>query len=270
MIDREDYKQRGYALVRGLFAAEEVEAVRSAACEVFRLQMEHRGLVGAGPLDEAEFEAALYRFFAADLPGFISCSYQVQHILPFNRLSTDPRLVAVLQELGLGLPNFSTRPQMLFNSRQLAAHERYWRYPVHQDWRNMQGSLDSVVAWLPLIDVDPSIGALELLPGSHTLGLLKAEMTDGYPEVHGPYEDSDFVPCDMKRGDALIFSAFLIHRSGTNTTDRIRWSIQLRYNNLEEKTFAERGFPHGYIYKPVPEIITEGFPTPEQLREAFR
>ena len=66
-----------------------------------------------------------------------------------------------------------------------------------------------------------------------------------------------------------FFSAFLIHQSGNNITNNIRWSVQLRYNNLDEPTFIERGYPMAYIYKPETELVTPNFPTVEQLKEVF-
>jgi phytanoyl-CoA hydroxylase len=66
---------------------------------------------------------------------------------------------------------------------------------------------------------------------------------------------------NFKVGDILIFSAFLIHQSGNNITNKIRWSVQLRYNNLDEPTFIERGYPMAYIYKPETELVTPDFPT---------
>jgi phytanoyl-CoA hydroxylase len=262
-MDAKEYREQGFTLARGLFPAAEIDRVRADAREVFLAQMRRRGL------DDGDFEAGLYRFFASDLDGFVAASQQVQHLISLNRLGVDERVVAALRELGLGFPNISTRPLMLFNSRHLATREVYWRLPVHQDWRNMQGSLDAVVVWLPLVDVDRALGALEVLPGSHTLGLLEARVAGGYPEIAEGFDESRFVPCEMARGDALFFSAFLLHRSGTNTTDSIRWSCQLRYNNLREATFLERGFPHPYIYKPREELITPGFPSRAELEDFF-
>jgi len=45
--------------------------------------------------------------------------------------------------------------------------------------------------------------------------------------------------------------------------------VQLRYNNLDEPTFIERGYPMAYIYKPETELVTPNFPTVEQLKEVF-
>jgi len=112
----------------------------------------------------------------------------------------------------------------------------------------MQGSLDSIVVWVPLADVDFSLGALEVVPGSHKLGLLTTELINSFGKVDR-FSDDDFISVEAAQGDALFFSSFLVHRSGVNTTDSIRWSCHFRYNNRCEETFIERGYPQSL---PVP------------------
>lgn len=133
----------------------------------------------------------------------------------------------------------------------------------------MQGSLDSVVVWLPLIDIGRDLGALEVIPGSHKWGLLDADIVDGYGKLRNSVDESDLVTVEIEAGDALFFSTFLVHRSGTNMTDAIRWSCHFRYNNLREPTFVERGFPHPYIYQPQTDLITPEFPRRAQVLRTF-
>ena len=73
----------------------------------------------------------------------------------------------------------------------------------------------------------------------------------------------------MEQGDVIFFSSFLIHRSGTNETEHIRWSTHFRYNDLDEKSFVERGYPHAYIYKPVDEYLTPYFDTKNATKNYF-
>jgi len=210
----------------------------------------------------------MFRFFKADMQGFTNCGKQVQHLISLHRLSLEESIEIVLKRLGLSFPNISTRPVLYFNSRYLAKKEVYWRVFPHQDWRSMQGSLDSVVVWIPLIDIPLALGSLEVVPGSHIEGLSTIEVVDGFGRVEH-YEDQDFTALETEQGDALFFSAFLVHRSGTNRTDSIRWSCHFRYNNLDEQTFIDRGYPHPYLYKPQEDLITAGFPTKEMLSSLF-
>jgi phytanoyl-CoA hydroxylase len=262
------YNEHGFAHLRGFFDPAEVETVRREAVRVFSAQLARYGLLEQPARDDTEFESALFELFRSHPEEVKNCGKQVQHLVSLHRLSVDPRIERTLWELGLAFPNISTRPVLFFNSRHLAEKEVYWKVFPHQDWRSMQGSLDAVVVWVPLCDIDLSLGALEIVPGSHTLGLVTDEVVDGFGAVHA-FGDADFVPVETKRGDALLMSAFLVHRSGNNTTESIRWSCHFRYNNLEEATFVERGYPHNYVYGPRDELITPGFPSRERLLEVF-
>jgi hypothetical protein len=233
--------------------------------------MSRLGVLSAdGALDEdPAFDAAMVELFNRDLQTFTNCGKQAQHLISLHRLSLDRRIVDALNELGLEFPNISTRPLLYFNAERLAKKEVYWRLDAHQDWRSMQGSLDSMVVWLPLVDIDRDLGALEVIPSSHRWGLLDAKFTDGYGHVGESIDRSQFVPVEVERGDALFFSSLLLHQSGTNITNSIRWSCHFRYNNLAEQTFIERGFPHPYLYKPQEELITPDFPSRAQVEEVF-
>lgn len=269
-LDLKQFKENGFALARGFFQKEEVERVRIDAKNVFLKQLLRHGILKSDKPSEREFEAGLYAYFELHLQEFINCGKQIQHLVSLHRLSLTKQIEQVLrEELGLQFPNISTRPVLYFNSRFLAKEEVYWRVFPHQDWRSMQGSLDSAVVWVPLADVDAKLGALEVVPGSHRLGLLTTEVVNNFGKVD-KFGDGDFVSVEAAQGDVLFFSSFLVHRSGVNITDSIRWSCHFRYNNLCEETFIERGYPHPYLYKPQEELITADFPDPQRLEELFR
>jgi phytanoyl-CoA hydroxylase len=274
MMDADLYREQGYLLCRDFFPADEVEAIYEEAKAIFAAQMRRLGLIGAGEVDDEAFTQGMFRFFEADLAAFSNCGKQAQHLISLHRMSLDQRIVEALNALGLDFPNISTRPILYFNHPRLAKKEVYWRLSLHQDWRSMQGSLDSVVVWMPLIDIGRDLGALEILPGSHKRGLLSADLMDGYghitQEAAAQIDPDDLVSVEVKRGDALFFSTFLLHQSGTNVREAIRWSCHFRYNNLAEPTFVQRGYPHPYIYRPAEELITENFPSHEQVERVFK
>jgi hypothetical protein len=272
-LDAALYREQGFLLCPGFFNPDEVAAIHADAKAIFAAQMRRHGLIGDGEVDEAAFTQGMFRLFDSDLAAFAYCGKQAQHLISLHRLSLDARIVDGLRALGLGFPNVSTRPVLYFNHPRLAKKEVYWRLSLHQDWRSMQGSLNSVVVWLPLIDIDRSLGALEVLPGSHKDGLVEADMEDGYGhvsrDVQATVREEDLVSVEVKRGDALFFSTFLLHQSGTSVSDEIRWSCHFRYNDLAEPTFVERGYPHPYVYHPAPELITPGFPPRDAVARAF-
>jgi hypothetical protein len=269
MIDADRYRETGFALCKGFFAKMEIERIHREAKEIFTVQLLRLGIVQSSECSEREFEDGMFELFDRDPETLFNCGKQAQHLVSLHRLSLDDRIINALRELGLERPNICARPYLYFNHPRLASTEAYWRHGPHQDWRTTQGSLDSAVVWLPLTDIGRDLGALEIFPGSHLGGLLEADFSEGYGRVDEDIDSAAALPVEVERGDALFFSTFLLHRSGTNVTDSIRWSCHFRYNNLDEVTFIERGYPHPYIYKPQAELITEGFPARAQVERTF-
>lgn len=237
-------KEDGYLVFKNFFAKDLIQNILQDAKRIFEHQFLNHGY------ELNCFEANMYRLFREDQECFINCGKHAQHLVSLHRLGVHNKLHRQLEELNLTSPSICTRPTMFFNSKHLAIKDIYHTMPPHQDIYSTQGSSDSVVVWLPLIDMDRSIGALEIVPKSHTLGVLVSGVEEGFGLVDG-FKNEDFKSIELSVGDILIFSAFLVHRSGANSTESIRWSAHLRYNNLDDPDFINRKFPHPYIYRPV-------------------
>ena len=53
----------------------------------------------------------------------------------------------------------------------------------------------------------------------------------------------NFLQTNVKLGEALIFSEFLVHRSGKNISNKIRFLIQFRFTDLLSKEYMMRKYP---------------------------
>jgi phytanoyl-CoA hydroxylase len=194
--------------------------------------------------------------FENHLEEFIACGKMIQSgLIELYQLAVNPELMSLFKDLGLSHPLMCTRPVLFFNHPSLAKSEHFYKTPLHQDWTSMLASDDSVVVWLPLMDLDIAHGPVIFYPGSHKLGPLTDRLENGFAEVDFDRTSYPRVQKAMKLGDIAIFSTLLVHESGVITNDEIRWSCHFRYTNMEDPTFIENGFPHPYIYKPSQELI---------------
>jgi phytanoyl-CoA hydroxylase len=107
-------------------------------------------------------------------------------------------------------------------------------FPWHQDsqyYGEPTKHLHIVSVWIPLVDVDESNGCLSLIPGSHTWSLLKGER-DASNTIQ-IFEDVEKrgkpLVLPMRKGDILFFTNLTFHTSKLNSTDKVRWSVDLRY-----------------------------------------
>lgn len=266
----EFYRSHGYLHIPKFFEKSKIDSIFQEITSVFSLIAKPHHREG-DKINLEVLEQQLFRMFnsTSGQEKIINVGKQVQHLMSLWQLSTSEEILRLLTSIGIERPNIAVRPCVFFNSRHLDNTGYYWRLGSHQDWRSSQGSLNSVTIWFPYVDVDVELGALEILPKSHLKGLLPSKKSEYYSEIESSsITETNFIPVEMKRGDLLIFSSFLVHRSGTNTSQKVRWSSQLRYNDLNEPTFQNRDFPLPYVYKPFAEL-TSNPPTQDEIERYF-
>jgi len=168
------------------------------------------------------------------------------------KFASDDVLLSLSRALGLRFPAIMRSYNIRMDLPGDEQHAFWW----HQDISYLLGSLNSVTFWIPLSTADAENGSVELIPGSHRLGLLPVESTSG----QAPQRSTILGPTALKLkieptgsrtilnarpGDLVVFSQFLVHRTYHNTSNAIRWTVQVRHSDLSERRFVESGYPMG-------------------------
>ena len=121
----------------------------------------------------------------------------------------------------------------------------YW----HQD--RFYGPQHHIVSYIPLQDTGAFNGGMMVAPGSHTNGMAphcsKMSVNDTGNNkwiTHPPslVETFDKVQLDIKAGDLVFFDGYLSHTANINRSDDVRFAITIRYTNLADPFFVERGW----------------------------
>ena len=119
--------------------------------------------------------------------------------------------------------------------------------PPHQDHIFIQGAKPVYTCWLPLGDFSEAMGGLQVLRGSHRLGLLPVRAAEGAGgrAVILDGLDQEWVHGDMAAGDALVFHSLTVHRASPNTyANRVRLSVDYRYQPLSMPIEEQSLLPH--------------------------
>jgi hypothetical protein len=123
-------------------------------------------------------------------------------------------------------------------------------YDWHQDSAyseiNLSGK-NSLVCWVPMQHVDKENGSLIVCPQSHSLGRIMVKPTRE-SSLHAeqrkvPAEYVNRFPAvsvEADFGDAVFVHGDLIHKSGTNRSDRIRFTVVGRYHRTLASDFFTR------------------------------
>lgn len=265
-----DYLRDGYAVIEGLVDGAALDACEAEFRAIFEAAAARFGIAPAASARPVDLTPVMTALFEADMAAYLSAAKLAQHAVALHRLGTDPGMLAALRGLGLDLPVISTRPVMFLMADALKVPGGYHKTPPHQDWRSIQGSLDSVVVWVPFTAVGPGHYPLEVLPGSHRRGLAPSvEDAFGHRVADGIVEDADFKALDVRRGDAVVFSTLLVHRTGEDGGPEARFAASFRFNNALEPSFVARGYPNPYVYRPDMTLLEPVAATPEAVARIF-
>ncbi|MHA3978946.1 phytanoyl-CoA dioxygenase family protein [Halovulum sp. GXIMD14794] len=111
------------------------------------------------------------------------------------------------------------------------------------DWHQDRGvSLESadrtdmVTVWLAITDVTEDSAPLKVIPGAHRDGLIEhcGWVQTGIPGKLIPEDRAVPLPC--KAGSAVLLHPLTPHASLPNTSDRFRWSFDIRFNRTGQPT----------------------------------
>jgi phytanoyl-CoA hydroxylase len=242
MQHKKKFKENGYLILRNFFSAEYINLIKEQSEKIFQIQFDRFGY-------KDTFTNNIIKLFEEQNEIFINCGKIIQTgLIELYKLPLEKKLINKIKTLGLSFPNLCTRPVLFFNHPKLAKEEFYYKTPPHQDWSSMLSSLDSVVVWVPLVDVNEENGSIVIWPKTHKLGPLPYNSVGGFASVK---IEGETIQPKLNVGDIVIFSTLLVHSSGEITNNTIRWSCHYRFTNMEEIDFIKRGFPNPYVYKPI-------------------
>ena len=247
------FLDEGYLVVPDLFAPEELEPLRLEIADLVdgaarRLVLEGR----LRDMHEGEpFETRLTRLLA-DYPEAAGEFWNAiegraggGHTgAEMFRLLTHPRLLDAMERLVgpevIASSVYRIRPKVPGLGKGVV--------PWHQDSGYFEAHCDRsliVTCWIPLVDATPENGCLHVLPRAHRQGVV-AHHTGGNagflvikdPDLPRPLPEA--VPVPVPRGGVLLLTNLAPHCSTPNTTDTIRWSVDLRYQGANVPTNASQ------------------------------
>jgi phytanoyl-CoA hydroxylase len=112
--------------------------------------------------------------------------------------------------------------------------------PWHQDNCVVTSDADNtnmLTVWFPLTEASIEMGCLKVLPGSHEFDLLphcRSPITGELMILPEAIDQDRVVTLPMQPGDVLFLHRRTCHSSLPNLSDRVRFSLDLRYQPTEQ------------------------------------
>lgn len=204
-LDLDQWQEQGFLRLGRIASEAELEALRREERR-FRLQL------GYGAADNQTLRVNVQLCHRSE---------------PVRRFCTQgPQVEAVVQLLG---PDVCLTHQQ-FVTKLPDGTSQHSDIPMHQD--NGYGRLDpmnDVTVWMPLVDTGPDNGGLQIVPGSHRLGLLEHGASAVNPVLLEALPLDETVSLALAAGEAVAFTGLTLHGSGPNHSRHDRPALFIRY-----------------------------------------
>lgn len=246
------YRDEGYLVLNGLLN----DADLAGAQEAMEQKVEEiaRDMISTGAcvddFRDAAFDQRLALLFAGRSDDeFLKFGRSWRERRPgyFNLMANSKILDAVEFLIGgeiFANPVYNTRPKV----PGVAAGAVPW----HQDKSYWPGANANpvITVWIPLVDATMNNGCLHVWPRTHRTPVLSYHTEfltgTGYTEIDDRHlqrhrKRTEPVPLPVSRGSAILFNDRCIHSSTPNLSDRVRWSVDLRYQPVDQDPMTSHG-----------------------------
>lgn len=233
---RRRMQRDGYLFLRGLLPAAVVEGLR---LQILAIAREAGWLKAGTPLADAI--ADLNGFCVEPEPAYMQ-KYHAMYKLPeFHAIQHHPNLLGLLARM----LDETVLPHPRIIGRTIFPQREAFTTPPHQDFIPIQGTADTYTAWIPLSDLPTELGGLQVAAGSHQHGIYEFQpaMGAGGLAVTDPLEGT-WAYSPFQQGDVLIFHSMTVHKGMPNTSDRLRMSMDGRYQKVNDPIAPGSLQPH--------------------------
>ncbi|MEM6466599.1 MAG: phytanoyl-CoA dioxygenase family protein [Pseudomonadota bacterium] len=257
------FETDGYLVVENLLDVAQIAAIKQEYQELMDQLYQDwyaQGLVAAAP-EGLSFWDKLEQCYKGDFewyqPFDISLPHHgIQDDTPMHfgpavfSMATNPRILDVVEQL-IG-PEITSNPiqhvRIKPPARALPSSEAR-AHVTTTDWHQDMGvtleeadQTQMVTVWLAITDAQIEHGCLQVAPGNRSD--LLPHCTRSQVGIAEPFVPQDTArPVPVRAGGAVIFNPYTPHASLPNTSERFRWSFDLRYNVTGQPSGRSQ-FPH--------------------------
>jgi ectoine hydroxylase-related dioxygenase (phytanoyl-CoA dioxygenase family) len=215
----------GYLFIRGLIPPADIAALRARTLPM----MAAAGWLKAGT-DPDESIAEPSRACVDPEPAYLEVYRPMYRLEALHAIAHHPAVMGVLESM-LGGPVLP-HPRLIL--RNVFPQRPDYTTPAHQDYPHIQGTPETYSVWVPLGDCPVERGGLMVAEGTHRDGVLPFRVSPGAGgmEVTDPFAGR-WVGGDFAMGDAILFHSMVVHRALPNVSDRLRQSVDNRYQRID-------------------------------------
>ena len=248
----EKYFQDGFIIVPKLFTQDELDLAIQTINECVDNLAEK--LYRGGKIKDKAVKAGFYErltLLENQFPGTAVLLHKLGNLpVGFRGLWSNEKLLNIIEQF-VG-PEIAAHP--VWNLRPKSPMNDQTMVPWHQDNAYFfESALHTLIAtaWIPLIDANVTNGCIQVVRGGHRVGRTATHTCCAGDTWHVDLAEDeiektlevdmkkDVVTCEVPLGGVLFINNGIPHRSLENYSDKIRWSLDLRWQKPDSPSGFE-------------------------------
>ncbi len=239
------FKNEGFYIAKNVVEKNDIEKILESISRVyFKHHKDSEFLKNEKPWNDLKFQKEIIKFRERNPDDFSIVYDSCQANAPLTQLVSSKKIIEVAskllqcKEIDLSVSGNMIRMDTPNDTRNKTA----W----HQEIAFVRNQ--GLVLWIPLVEITNDIGPLHILEKSHANGEIIVERNNIYDYKTSRVSKTEIPESELNKynekaiivnkGDALFFDTNLIHKSGDNITEKIRFSCQTRISNIISEDFA--------------------------------
>ena len=226
---RKDLAKNGYVIIKSNLIPKIKNKIKNKIAQKINFILKKFKL---NKIQSKNFDKLMIEIYKIDKKQKVNIIKSLYEIFPseplFYSLSIYKIFLNISKNLGIKYPLIGTGPQIRFDRPK----DKKYKTLKHQDFWYSFLSKNSITIWFNLTNVTNVDGPLTIYENSHNEGKLnflnKRKAT--FEIKKNSYLKGKKI--FLKKDEVLVFNQFLVHKSGFNSSNKPRVSIQLRFNDL--------------------------------------
>jgi hypothetical protein len=181
--------------------------------------------------------------------SFIKQNGVFANIYNIKKLFSDNKITKILEILGYNNVSVPITSQINLYCN-FAINKNYRNGEIgldaHQDWPQTRGSINNIILWIALTDINEYNCPLLVIPKSHLEGFINGKQNT-HNIIIDKYSDDKYKKIVMNNGDCIILNGWLVHKTGIfENNEKIRIAITLRFNDFNDNYFISTLYKTSY------------------------
>lgn len=241
--ERKYFNVNGYKIAKKLIDKKKISQIQKAIVNRSKIYLGDK--IRFKSITDPRFHKSLIKLKKNNPKKFGSFYDSVQKSLELYSIVTDKKLISKICKItNLKPENLSFNGE---NIRMDLPYDELHKLSWHQDrsyyFQNRDGNR-GIVCWIPLINITKKLGRLMACKKSHKLGFIskykkirKGSKFSTQRKIDFNSKKFEIENFAVNCGDVILLNKNTIHASGSNESDFIRFSLQVRVHDLMDPNY---------------------------------